>query len=313
MGGDVFRSRVANVLRTRYGHATEEYNVGGKDADVFFSMPYPGGKPIKIAVECKDWGSALSSRDVTAIYGEYIPAFESRAIDALWIVAQTPIRAQQRETIDQFGIKLRFFTFASLVDQLIDFGPYLEFLKKDFCREGLNEYYIMPRSDNNRDLHREIILKWLKGNSPNLYAASANELADSERVFITDLNAQYLTSIVRKLGIENLTYAKRISKPMIVPLRLRLSEPVWRVFSGGIQISRRDGRESIMFQPLEIATTLNRDLSLGGDARTSFDVYFARNVLRIDLKEYLERFVHQDDRNNYAQIFKGGKPSLLLG
>jgi hypothetical protein len=90
---------------------------------------------------------------LTAIYGEYIPAFEARAIDALWIVAQSPIRAEQQETVDQFGIKLRFFTFASLIDQLIDFGPYLEFLRKDFSREGLDKYYVMPRSSGNHDLH----------------------------------------------------------------------------------------------------------------------------------------------------------------
>src|ERR1700716_1597088 len=100
MRGDDLRDKVAKFLSARYGNAKTEAKVSGKDADILFKLPYPGGRPMNIAVECKDWGGPLRSSAITQIYSSYGPAFESNSIDSLWIIAPHPIRAEQRETID---------------------------------------------------------------------------------------------------------------------------------------------------------------------------------------------------------------------
>ena len=161
MDGNSFRDQVANVVKARYGSATTERKVGGKDADIFFSIKYPGGDPLKIAVECKAWKKPLTSKDITGIYSEYIPAFEAREVDSLWIISMLPVRGEQDETIRAFGFKLRFFTLASLVSELIDFTPYLNHLVFDFEKDGLAKYYINPRTENGDDLHKDIVIPWL--------------------------------------------------------------------------------------------------------------------------------------------------------
>jgi NACHT domain len=161
MSGDDFRDRVAKIIKARYGHAFVEYKVGGKDADIAFNMRYPGGQPIRIAVECKDWGRAPSSEDLNVIYSGYMPAFNTNSIDSLWVVSSKPIRGEQAETVASYGIRFRVFTLESLYNEIIDFSPYLGSLVYDYKRDGLNEYYIMPRSDSGLDLHHDIILPWL--------------------------------------------------------------------------------------------------------------------------------------------------------
>jgi hypothetical protein len=159
--GDEFRDQVARIVRARYGHAATERKVGGKDTDILFSMKYPGGDPIKIAIECKNWGRPLRSKDITSIFHEYAPAFATQEIDSLWIVSPLPVRGEQDETVRSFGLKLRFFTFEALANELIDFSPYLNYLITDFDQDGLRQYYSMPRTDHNVDLHSKIIIPWL--------------------------------------------------------------------------------------------------------------------------------------------------------
>jgi hypothetical protein len=161
MRGDSFRNRVADVLRARYGQADIERKVGGKNADILFLLPYPGGTPIRVAVECKDWATPLRSKHITSIFAEYTPAFEANEIDSLWIVSARSIQAEQKETARTYGIKLRVFTLEGLIDQIIDFSPYLNYLIDEFSRDNLDQYYIMPRTDDGSQLHETITIPWL--------------------------------------------------------------------------------------------------------------------------------------------------------
>jgi hypothetical protein len=204
MRGDSFRDRIAQVLRARYGQALTEHKVGGKDADIFFSMRYPGGAPIKIAVEAKDWQSPLQSHEITRIYSQYLPAFEAKDIDSLWIVAKHPFRAEQFETAQSFGMKLRLFTIESLYNEIIDFAPYLNFLVTEFDKGNFSSYYILPRSNDGLSLHDQVVLPWLKGSQSGPLAVIAGYGAGKTSY------ARYLARCLALVALDDATEPKPI-------------------------------------------------------------------------------------------------------
>jgi hypothetical protein len=204
MNGDSFRDRVADILRARYGQADVERKVGGKDADIVFSFAYPGGHPIRVAVECKDWARPLQSKQITNIYSEYIPAFNNNEIDSLWIVARKPIRAEQKETTRTYGIKLRIFSIEELVHQIIDFSSYMNHLIEEFRKDDLDDYYIMPRTNDGTRLHEDIAIRWLKKDGARPIAIIAEYGAGKTSY------AKYLAAWLAKRALDDLLQPKPI-------------------------------------------------------------------------------------------------------
>ena len=289
MRGDALRDQVARVLDARYGDATIERKLGGKDADIFFSIKFPGGRPIKIAVECKDWKRPLQSKDITRIYYEYAPAFEKQEIDSLWIVAPHPLRGEQDETIRSFGLKLRFFTLGTLTHELMDFTPYLKHLIEEFEADGLPQYYVMPRTTKNVAIHDDIILPWLSQADTKPVAIIAEYGAGKTSY------AKFLASYLAKNALTDLSALK--------PILLHLG-----------QLTRQQSLRAL------VNSLFSDEFGIEGYKYNLFDILLEQGNFLIILDGFDEMkhaMRKRDIVSNFESIrqFMGGKKSkyILLG
>ena len=126
IAGDEFRKKIADLLKTVFENVKEEFHLTGKNADIVFEMVIPPRTKVKVAVECKEWSTALTTRDFQNIETEYSTAFQRNEIHHLWIISPLDIRAMPRETIEAYRPKIEFMTFTQFEQfVLIDFEPYI--------------------------------------------------------------------------------------------------------------------------------------------------------------------------------------------
>ena len=154
--GDALRDRVYALLKAAQKmNCTVEKRLGGKKADVYYEDYDPLHKTHRIAVECKNYNSALNRSQVLSIIFDYEQ--ERSHFDILIIVSKKKPPTDVQTTIEQKGW-VRHFTIDEFVSLLVDFSSYLESLKGNFS-DGLEDYYVPIRDIGGFDVEEEIE-KW---------------------------------------------------------------------------------------------------------------------------------------------------------
>lgn len=158
--GDAFRDAVAALLASAGFEVRREVRLGSKNADLYYEEPRRG-KRWKVAVETKAYNHPLSRKELNDIKNEYDDAFMNNEVHELLIVSLEPVRApnaNQFLTINEATITHR--SFAQLQMDQLDFEPVLRYFEIFHEKEGLEQYYIPPRSTDQEDVVGEITA-WL--------------------------------------------------------------------------------------------------------------------------------------------------------
>ena len=160
--GDDFRDHIAALLGTRYDNVRSEIQLRAKKADICFETRF-GALRIKVAVECKKWERSLTRDDVKDILADYDPARQDRQIDQIWIVCNRTPAPGAREFVGGYQ-HAQLMTALELERSIIDFGPMLNILVKEFENDALSQYFILPKyysgPDQRAALH-DHISAWL--------------------------------------------------------------------------------------------------------------------------------------------------------
>lgn len=116
------------------------------------------GKAHRIAVECKYWDRVLTQRDMTEIYANHLPLLPSE-VDEVLVVTKSGIADSAKAMVEK-SPNLRHLTFTELHANIMDFRTYLTRLVDQYFEDGLNRYYVPPRTTENEDFS-EVISSWL--------------------------------------------------------------------------------------------------------------------------------------------------------
>lgn len=169
--GDEFRDEVGRLLKAAGYDVQSEVRVGSKKADLYYEERRRG-KKWRVAVETKAYQDALTRNALSAIDNSYSDAFDDNDIDELLVVSLKPITAADANGFLNRKSRLSHRTIADLQIDLLDFDPVLRYFRATHERSGLEEYYILPRATDGRDMVA-LIEDWLGNDDPNPVAIIA--------------------------------------------------------------------------------------------------------------------------------------------
>lgn len=163
--GNLFRSHVLALLKTKYPDATTEMPVSWKNADIVFTgMDF--GRRIRFAVECKNYERKLKTEDFRKILGDYDAAFSTQEIHTLIIISKHDIEAASRKLVDDTP-RVRFMTYNELEEWLIGLRSYIEHLSKEFVDDEVHAYYIDGRFVKHNEPAFDMLRGWISASASN--------------------------------------------------------------------------------------------------------------------------------------------------
>lgn len=160
--GARLRDDVAALLRLKFIHVRTEHRLATTTADVFYTDDTSPIFPRTIAVEAKDWKSAVTSSDIASIYNLYAPSIINREIDDLLIIGRKPLAGSPNTTIGNFP-RVRYLTFDEFRSLLMNFENLIQ--NNIFVYQNSEEArnFIPTRVSNSDDLLFDHINNWLTG------------------------------------------------------------------------------------------------------------------------------------------------------
>lgn len=160
--GNTFREHVLALLKSKYPDAHAEGKADWKKADIIFTM-MELGKRIRVAVECKNYERALTTRDFLEIQMNYQSALDCSDINLLLIVSNRPVDAASRQLIES-SKTLRFMTLAELESWLVGLRPYVEALAEEFVADEVHKYYVEGRFEDGQGTAFIQVQDWIRSN-----------------------------------------------------------------------------------------------------------------------------------------------------
>jgi len=156
--GASFENEIAQLLRLTTFEVQREISIGFKKVDLYLSERRLGSTR-RIAVECKAYKKRLDQAEVSTIYSNYRPLCESNLIDEVLIVTKNGLTPSALAMVEATR-DLSHMTSSDIFDLIMNFGPYLNGLERQFDESGLSSYYIPPQISEDRGFEEEI-LNWI--------------------------------------------------------------------------------------------------------------------------------------------------------
>lgn len=167
----IFESMVGELLRLSGFEVKNEIILGHKKVDLYIEERRLGSMR-RTAVECKNYEQALGQAQVTEIYANYRPLYESNLIGEVLLVTRKGLTPSANSMVMNTR-ELSHLTFDQLQNSVMDFSPYLSGLVQQFDDQGLSKYYIDPVSQDGNQLE-EMTLKWINGSDERPIAVLAS-------------------------------------------------------------------------------------------------------------------------------------------
>lgn len=152
-----FQNEVAHLFRISDYEVTQDILIDFKKVDLLVSERRLG-KTHRIAVECKYWHRTLTQQNLTEIYANFLPLFQG-AINEVLVVTRAGV-ADSAKAMAEKSPNLRHMSFSELHANIMDFRTYLTRLVDQYSEDGLNRYYVPPRTTENEDFS-EVVGAWL--------------------------------------------------------------------------------------------------------------------------------------------------------
>ncbi len=150
---------VADLLSMAGYSVTREMLLGHKKVDIYFEERRLGSTR-RVAVECKCHGTLLTQREVSAIYANYLPLYNSNLIDEILIVTMKGV-APSAEAMIRSTRELAHLTFEEIQSMIMDFKTYLIGLVNQYAEDGLEFYYVPMITADGEDLDT-LVDYWLQ-------------------------------------------------------------------------------------------------------------------------------------------------------
>jgi hypothetical protein len=144
-----FQNDTAELFRIAGYEVEENVLLGHKRVDVRISERRLG-KVHRTAVECKYWKRALTQTDTTEIYANYLPLIPQH-IDEILIITDAGV-SESASAMVSGAVHLRQLTYSELLSNIFDFRHYLKKLVDQYYEDGLDRYYVPPRTTDNEEL-----------------------------------------------------------------------------------------------------------------------------------------------------------------
>jgi hypothetical protein len=141
--GSELRDSVARLLSIKYSTVETEKRIATTTADVFY-IDDNSSFPLRVAVECKDWASPLTSNDLASIYNLYKPSLDSREIDRLLIVSRHELGMQPSESLSKLQ-SVGHKQFDAFVHSLMNFALLLQNNIAAYENHESSTNFIQPR------------------------------------------------------------------------------------------------------------------------------------------------------------------------
>jgi hypothetical protein len=161
--GKEFERTVATLLQLAGYAVRREHVLGFKKVDLYFEETRLGSV-WRTAVECKCYADAITQSELTGIYANYLPLYESHLIDQLLIVTECGL-APSAESMVRDSRVLAHTTAAELHWSVMDFRSYLSSIVQQYERDGLPRFYVRPRMPDGSDLELHV-RSWLEKDPP---------------------------------------------------------------------------------------------------------------------------------------------------
>lgn len=126
-----------------------QQSILGKKVDHYCIVSSGLTPPFRIALECKDWTRPLSREDAASICADYYPLLYHREIDQFLLVTRNGLGSNAQQLFD--GRSTSHYTFAGLVDKILDPTTLIENMTAAYESSGLSRYYV-PQSIESPDL-----------------------------------------------------------------------------------------------------------------------------------------------------------------
>lgn len=122
--GSELEMQVKQLLSLQGWSVTSETIVGHKKIDCYAEKVGDFGKRRRLAIECKDYASALDKGDILNIWTDYSPLVETRQVEEVLLVTRCGLTAAA-ETFVSLTRGLEHIRFLELQNTLLDFSGYL--------------------------------------------------------------------------------------------------------------------------------------------------------------------------------------------
>jgi len=152
-----FQNEVAHLFRISGYEVSQDLLMLFKNVDLLVSERRLG-KLHRIAVECKYWNRVLTQQHVSEIYANYLPLVPS-SVDEILIVTKSGA-AESASAMVAISPHLRHLTYVELHANIMDFRAYLNRMVNQYSDDGLDRYYVPPRTQDDEDL-ANVVDAWL--------------------------------------------------------------------------------------------------------------------------------------------------------
>lgn len=152
-----FQNDVARLFRISGYEVTQDILIEFKKVDLLVAERRLG-KTHRIAVECKYWSRTLTQQDVTEIYANHLPLIPGN-VDEVLVVTKAGVAESAKAMVEK-SPHLQHLTFTELHANIMDFRTYLNRLVEQYSEDGLNRYYVPPRTGENEDF-TQVVNLWL--------------------------------------------------------------------------------------------------------------------------------------------------------
>jgi NACHT domain-containing protein/restriction endonuclease len=139
-----FEFQCARLLELGGFRVAPEKIVGHKKIDLY-AEGFELGKRRRYAVECKDWRTPLTLKQLHKIAVDYVELYEQNLVDMVLLVTRSGLSPAAQTYADSSRVIVHL-TLQSLQNWLMDFDLYLESIINDYKEAGLHHYYVPPQT-----------------------------------------------------------------------------------------------------------------------------------------------------------------------
>ena len=160
--GSELRDTVAGLLQIKFNNVETEKRLTATTADIYY-IEDSSTFPLKIAIECKDWNSALSSSQIADIFNLYKPSISNGEIDKLLIISRHELGQQPSDTVSKM-LDMRYLQYDAFVHSLMNFHLLLQNNIAAFKNHEAALNFIQPRCKNTTSATylKDAVYQWLK-------------------------------------------------------------------------------------------------------------------------------------------------------
>lgn len=132
---------VLHLLRILpHARLESHHELAGKDVDIYCELLDPLGRPLRTAIECKDYGKPLNRKDLAEIRQDYDPLHTDGLIDRLLIVTRVGTLPNAKKLLTPDWCSE--LSYSELVHTVLRPEALVASMEMRFTAEKLNEYYV---------------------------------------------------------------------------------------------------------------------------------------------------------------------------